>query len=982
MRNPDKKSILSFLWLFLLLPAIFKFDPSLAQIKQTGLPFINHYPKSLYNASTQNWAIAQNSKGFMYFGNNDGLLEFDGEHWQTYNLPMRTIVRSLLAVGDTIYTGSFEEIGYFAPSVSGQLEFHSLTTLIPKPYKSFDEVWKIHKTPDGIVFQSFRYIFLYHNNKISVIRPKSVFTYSFYIGRKLLVVDKEYGLFEVTPAGLKSMNTNPLFQRDEVRSIMEINSNELLIGTFNSGAFILKENTLTPWDAPLNKELIDNGLFSGIRLNNGFYAFGTIHNGVYITNDKGIVYQHINRQKGLQNNTILSLSEDKRHNLWMGLDNGIDYIELNSPLSIFNYTYNIESTYATIEYHGNLYVGTNQGLYTIKLKDLSNSYLDKKFDLIKGTEGQVWSLKIIDDKLLCGHNYGCFLIEGKKATRISDILGFWDFMEYNGSSDTLLAGTYNGMVPLIKSEKSWKVMKVVKGFTESCRFLEQDSDGSIWMAHGYRGLFHLELKRDLSAFRSVTLYNKGHGLPDKFPYNLNKINNEILISTRDGFFAFNKDRKVFIRQGNYNEIFRDQDYISEIAKDDAGNFWYFSVNKVGVYRVLEDGSYNNIEIPFYPINETLIASFENIYLYDKQNIYIGSQNGLIHYNPEFAIDYRLSDAVYIREVVFEKTGNPVTFLNPPLKGSIGLKESGDSSQVEISYKNNSVYFGFTSPCYEKQSSTLYSFRLIGFEKTWSNWDKNSFKEYTNLREGVYSFEVRAMNSYRSVGAVSTFTFRIKPPFHRSNIAYSLYTILLIMLLAGNIYFQKKRIEKARANELKKHEKELETQAVNFRELALIQDKEIINLRHETLLSEMNHKNKELANSTLHLLHKNKILTSLKLQLSDLLHKSSAHQDQKHELSSLVKKINKEISNEKYQQAFDAYFDDVHQDFLKRLKEVHSDLSPKELRLCAYLRMNLSTKEISALMNISVRGVEISRYRLRKKLNLGHEANLTDYILNF
>jgi DNA-binding CsgD family transcriptional regulator len=145
---------------------------------------------------------------------------------------------------------------------------------------------------------------------------------------------------------------------------------------------------------------------------------------------------------------------------------------------------------------------------------------------------------------------------------------------------------------------------------------------------------------------------------------------------------------------------------------------------------------------------------------------------------------------------------------------------------------------------------------------------------------------------------------------------------------------------------------------------------------------MSHKNKELANSTLNLLHKNKILTSIKLQLSDLIQKSTGNNNHRDEISNLVRKINKELSNEKHQEAFDSYFDEVHQNFIHRLKEAHPVLSPKELRLCAYLKMNLSSKEISSLMNISVRGVEISRYRLRKKLNLDREVNLTDYILHF
>ncbi|MBL7905772.1 MAG: hypothetical protein JNL22_12185 [Bacteroidales bacterium] len=953
-----------------------------SQIKETGLPFISNYSKSTYNASTQNWSIAQNSQGFLYFGNNDGLLEFDGQHWVTKALPAQTIVRSVLTVGDTIYTGSFEEIGYFSASGNGQLEYRSYVELIPKPYRKFDEVWKIHRTDFGIVFQSFRYIFVYNNNRINVIKPKSSFLYSFHLNNRLVVFDKETGMYELTPGGLRFMFNHPVFQRDEVRCVMELSPGKLLIGTFTSGVFVFDGKELYPWDDTLNRFLIEYGLFTGIKLSNGFYAFGTVRNGLYIADLKGVIFQQITRQKGLQNNTILSLFEDKRHNLWLGLDNGIDYIELNSPLSIYNYTYNLESTYAAIAFEDKLYVGTNQGLYASELKNLTNRNLNNSFSLIKGTEGQVWSLTIIDNKLLCGHNYGCFQIENGTAVRISDTPGFWKIIEYNGSSDTLLAGTYNGLVLLLRKNNTWKDAGKIKGFTESCRFLEQDRDGSIWVAHGYRGLFHLILSDDLTTVKNSVLYDKGHGLPGKFPYNLNKIDDEILISTPRGFYAFNKDRQQFVSQGNYNEIFRNQEFISEISKDASGNLWYFSLYKTGVNRLLEDGSFNNIEIPFYPINSSLLPTFESIYLHDDKNIFIGSQNGLIHYNPELTVNYRQTDPVYIRQATFPDPENPVTIFLASGNHQLLRSAKNDSVRAEIPYKNNSVTFSFTSPCYEQPGSTLFSYRLTGFDDNWSEWDKNSFKEYTNLREGIYTFEVRAMNAYHATGEASRFTFRIKPPFHRSVAAYSIYSAFLVILLIGNIYFQKRRIEKTRASELQKHEKELNNQVMQFREQTLIQEKEIINLRNETLINEMNHKNKELANSTLNLLHKNKILTTLKLQLSDLLQKAGSGNDHKHEIASLVRKINRELSNEKHQEAFNAYFDEVHQDFLKRLKDAHPELSPKDLRLCAYLRMNLSTKEISPLMNISVRGVEISRYRLRKKLQLEREANLTDYILNF
>jgi DNA-binding CsgD family transcriptional regulator len=121
------------------------------------------------------------------------------------------------------------------------------------------------------------------------------------------------------------------------------------------------------------------------------------------------------------------------------------------------------------------------------------------------------------------------------------------------------------------------------------------------------------------------------------------------------------------------------------------------------------------------------------------------------------------------------------------------------------------------------------------------------------------------------------------------------------------------------------------------------------------------------------------LNAVKEELSNIANLLNSESN-KAKIRQLQRKIDRDISNEKYFKVFDSYFDDVHQDFLKRLKEKHPELSPKELRLCAYIRMNISSKEIASLLNISIRGVEVSRYRLRKKMGLERETNLTEYIL--
>jgi FixJ family two-component response regulator len=100
---------------------------------------------------------------------------------------------------------------------------------------------------------------------------------------------------------------------------------------------------------------------------------------------------------------------------------------------------------------------------------------------------------------------------------------------------------------------------------------------------------------------------------------------------------------------------------------------------------------------------------------------------------------------------------------------------------------------------------------------------------------------------------------------------------------------------------------------------------------------------------------------------------------KSKISLIINRIDKEFDDKKQNKLFETYFDEVHEDFFKRLTEKFPTLTPREQKLCAYIKMNIATKEIATLQNISTRGVEISRYRLRKKLGIDRDANLGTYI---
>ncbi|MCG8699288.1 MAG: sigma-70 region 4 domain-containing protein, partial [Bacteroidales bacterium] len=139
-----------------------------------------------------------------------------------------------------------------------------------------------------------------------------------------------------------------------------------------------------------------------------------------------------------------------------------------------------------------------------------------------------------------------------------------------------------------------------------------------------------------------------------------------------------------------------------------------------------------------------------------------------------------------------------------------------------------------------------------------------------------------------------------------------------------------------------------------------------------------HKNSQLTQIALQLTHKNDMMVKIKNKLNHQ-HKSVEDEALKLALHEINEIIENEFEIQKEWERFENHFNDVHGDFYKKLKDRYPDLSLSYLKLCAYLKLDLSTKEIASLMNISLRGVEKARSRLRKKFELERSENLNQFI---
>lgn len=954
-----------------------------AQVKNRGIPHIINYPKKTYRAATQNWCIAQDRRGFMYFGNNDGLLEFDGKRWRLYSLPDQFMYRSVLvSVNGTLYVGLMNDFGTMVPDEKGSLTFRSIARKFPQIAASFNDIWRILETADGIYFQSKSKIFLYHNDTLEVILPEKEFNFLFKVNKSLYTSERQLGLIRITGTRAEKVPGCDQLTGKNIETVVAYDENRMIIGTARNGLYLHNGTTAVPWAREASEFFMENSIFCGTQISRKFFAFGSIRNGVLIIDNTGRPVQHINQDKGLQNNTVLSIFPDIENNLWLGLDQGISYIEINSPISYYNYGNSLPGTgYCSIRADGSIYAGTNQGLFQKRWTDYENPLSpDNKFTPVVGTLGQVWSLQFIDNTLFCGHNTGTYVIRGNEAELISDIAGGWDYLSLNNWPGQIMEGTYTGISILNKNHGRWVHDRTLQGFNESTRFLAEDHDGSLWIAHGGLGIFRVVPNGSLTTATQVRVYNESDGLPSRFRNSVFKIDNQILFTTVSGIYRYMKASDTFEPDPFYSNLLG-REPVSELSEDRDGNIWFFKPNELGVIRTGGGGVKTLEKRPFNPINKQTNRGFEQVNVMDENNILIACQEGFAHYDPSFPVKYPESSQCRIRSVT--GTGDStLTYFGGVFTGRdrFPVDKQDNDLPIRIPYSHHNLRIEYSVPLYDNPEDILFSYILEGYDHARSDWSPEGAKDYTGLREGTYVFQVRGKSIYNIETPDATIRFRILPPWYRSVFAYIVYLLIMMMAAGYSALRITARIRRDRKHVSLKHERDISEARQQFIAESLESEKRMVLLEKEKMESEISHKNKQLAISVSGLLKKNEFLIQLKEEMARISDKISSPAAEER-LKKIIARVEDNLEADNEYEQFEDHFDAVHDNFLKTIKKQFPQLTPKDLRLCACLRMNLSTKEIAPLMNISPRGVEISRYRLRKKMNLPHDANLTEFMLN-
>ena len=783
---------------------------------EKGLPFITNYTPKTFKALPQVWSVIEDESGIMYFGVQNYVLEYDGVKWRkiifkdSTGAPRGSVVRSMTKNNNgTIYYGGFSDLGYLDNDSLGQKRTNSLLKLVPGANRNFLDMWTTYATESGIYFQSREYIFRYDDkargaNKKRMMKvwvPKTKFMYAFYLDGNYYVHQQGLGLYKMINDSLVLVPGSEFLGKERMQVMLPYKSatgeKQYLIGMFYSGLYLYDGKTFRPFKTEADP-VIKTGsiLYKGTLLNNGSYVLSTTGKGLVIIDAQGKLQQRINREVGLQDESIYAVYQDKKGTLWLGLDNGISRVETASPLSRFGLQSGINTGVLFAKrFEGNLFVGTSNGLLKFNNKN-------GMFNPVPGIDlNQVFSL-LPDGKEILVPGDGLYAIKDNKTITIRksvsadlSLTGLYISKKY---PDILLGGGTFGITIFTRTsgknnsdEKGpWVFAGYVPGMTDQIWTFSENTDGSIWAGTQAGSVYLVNLSFDEKGIINVqkTKFEKlgaEQGLKNGLGqvYSIKGINyfigDSTLYTFNDKVNRFKPDSTfgVFKKAGGNTEF--------DIIQDQQGRVWIRFGKETRLAIPKPEGGYRFDSTQLSSISELTI---QKIYPESNGIVWVCATDGLIRYDENLEKNTEQSFKTVIRSVSAGKN----------LLSTIIDK---DTKSVSVSYKDNTLRFEYAAPFFEQEEKTEYQTRLEGFEKDWSELANNYYKEYTNLPAGKYTFHVRAENIYKKLSEEAVYSFEILPPWYLTWWAYLLYGIVLV----GSIYF----IIHRRTQKLKEQHRELE-----------------------------------------------------------------------------------------------------------------------------------------------------------------------------
>lgn len=720
---------------------------------------VNYGPKQYgRNYEATNLSLVQDSRGIMYFGNANGVLQYDGFFWSFILVKPGLWINSLSTnQNGEIYIGSQNEFGILKSDSLGRFRYNSLSDSIKDKVFPFSTIWKIYHSDDITYFQSEEYIFKYNEKSIEIIDAKTSFHTSFLVDHKYYVRQRDIGLTILQNNELQLVNGGGVFKDKGIFGICSIpnRKNQYIIATQEDGLWLMNNNGIVKMKEPINRLLSSLHLkILGCNfISDNELVFNTSNEGIVFASMDGQLLDHISQINGLPDNYVNNILIDSENDIWAISQKGITRIDNNNNVSFFSQNEGINgSINSIIRFNTNLYLGTSSQL--LVENDVSKRFSEKEFIPVHGMDKQIWTFANCDGQLIAAANDGLYLIKASSINRISDKPA--QSLVYSSKSKLLFAGGSKGL--FIYSSTGFQLLKNVANDINVAGIAIDTSSSNqttIWLGSYHQGLTEISLSNDLQS--NITQYTEKDGLNAGlvWPFNWN---NKILFLSNQLVFSHISEEEI--KKTLPDSIKNDEKYYRGYF--DAFPFPY----KKPIYSFVEgkdrtwitDGKlvgyvFKNdstfISKPFKGID---FGKINCIYPENTDVSWIGANDGLIRFECN---SKPYNDSLFsctIRNVRVSE--DSILYYGGPIK----------PATPSLNFNSNNLKIEYSSTNYDNGNKTLFSYYLDGYMDKWSEWVPDHYINFINLHEGDYTFKVKAKNVYGTESNIASYQFRILAPW--------------------------------------------------------------------------------------------------------------------------------------------------------------------------------------------------------------------------
>ncbi len=763
---------------------------------ELGRPFIRNYAPKEFGAAPSNWAIVQDHRGVMYFGNAEGILEYDGVSWRRIATPNRTVVRSLAVdENDRVYVGEVGTFGYLAPDSVGGMRFVSLLEQVPPEERKFADVLNTCVASQGVYFITPTALFRWADNGMRIWKTPTGFRFALVVRDTLYVDQTDVGLMRMVGDSLRLVPGGERFASRRIYVMLPYDDHQLVIGTMEDGLFLYDGFAFHPFRTEADSRLRQNQLYRGITLPDGTIALATIRGGVVILDQHGRVRQSVDMTTGLQDNTVLALQTDQQGGLWLGLFNGIAHVETPAPLSLFGEESGLRGgVVRLIRHQGILYAATSLGVFYL---DPAKAHTTA-FQPVAGIATQCWSFLAIGDDLLVATTDGVYKISKNKATSLGLLFkGAAALHRSRQDGNYIFVGMGFNLALLRLNNGKWTNAGKFSGIEEEIRSIAEGEDGTIWLGTKSQGILRLgpPTLDPAPAASRVDRFGVNEGLPEG-EVNVYAVGKRLFFASRSGLFRYDEAKQRFLPDSSFGAAFANGTTgVEVIASDKRGNVWLVATYETGDEgnHLLRqpDGFFQRLRTPFLRVPKTELYAIypdDRTALDDATGVvWYGGAGELVRYDQNVQKNYAAPFSALLRRVIINT--DSVIF------AGANAGEGVTPPVPTLSCQSKTLRFEFSATSFEAEEENRFQTYLEGFEESWSPWTKETKKDYTNLSPGQYRFHVRAGNIYEKESRAAIYAFKILPPWWRTWWAYGGYAVVFGLLVFATDRVQRRRLIK-------------------------------------------------------------------------------------------------------------------------------------------------------------------------------------------